>query len=130
MSRPAWLLGALVLLLAACGTSRSSGERHAPSQSRTLVLGDELAPYRSSSLLDALRALRPAWFRTGTRSGEAPVVYVDGRRFGGMASLALIQVPTVVAVRFYTASEAHGRFGPGHLHGALDVTTAPPPVEP
>ena len=77
-----------------------------------------------------LKPLDEVWEAAFVQNAAGVDVKIGHIRFGGMASLALIQVPTVVAVRFYTASEAHGRFGPGHLHGALDVTTAPPPVEP
>lgn len=130
MSRAALLPGMVAILVAACGAARSAGDpRQGSSQSRTIVLGDELERFTGSNLRDALRALRPQWFHT-SQANEGPVVYLDGRRFGGVGSLALILVPTVVSVRFYSASEAHGRFGPGHLYGAIDVTTGPPPLEP
>jgi hypothetical protein len=128
MTRPAWLLG-VAILIAACGASRSTGERHAPSQSRDIVLGDELERYSGGNLHDALRALRPEWFAASPLN-DGPVVYVDSRRFGGIRSLSLILLASVVSVRFYSASEAHGRFGPGHLYGAIEVTTGPPPLEP
>jgi len=67
-------------------------------------------------------------FDPSNRDAEGPVVYLDGRRFGTVRSLGLIRVPSVLSVRFYSPSEAHGRFGPGHLQGAIDVTSAPEPL--
>ena len=51
------------------------------------------------------------------------VVYLDQSRLGGPESLRTIQVTGVTVVRHYSASEAEARFGPGHLHGAIQVIT-------
>lgn len=118
-----------------CGASRSARERSSGHVDRNIVLGDELARFNTGNLLDALRNLRPQWLRPSrpvfdrtNPESEGPLVYVDGRSFGTTRSLGLIQVRAVVAVRFYSSSEAHGRFGPGHLQGAIDVTSGPEPL--
>jgi hypothetical protein len=97
-----------------------------------VVLADELRRYGAANLLDALRSMRPLWFRssaaTFNQRGSGPLVYLDGRRFGTTGSLGAISIPSVVSVRYYSPSEAHGRFGPGHLQGAIDVTSGPQPL--
>jgi len=123
---------AICIVLAACGANRVNDRRATPVD-QNIVLGDELARFGGTSLYDALRTLRPRWFqqrapRFDPREAEGPVVYVDGRRFGGMTSLGAILIKTVVTVRYYSPSEAQGRFGPGHLQGAIDVTSAPTPL--
>src|SRR5439155_36991 len=52
------------------------------------------------------------------------VVYLDQSRLGGPETLRTIQVNAATAIRHYSASEAEARFGPGHLHGAIQIITA------
>jgi hypothetical protein len=126
---------ALALCAAGCGASRSARDNRATAVDRNVVLGDELEQFRGGNLFDALRSLRPQWLRAQrpvfdrrNPEYEGPLVYLDGRSWGTTRSLGLIQVRSVVAVRYYTPSEAHGRFGPGHLQGAIDVTSGPEPL--
>lgn len=120
----------VALAVSSCGASRASERGSAPVD-QNVVLGDELRRYGAANLFDALRSLRPGWFRanspTFSRTATGPIIYLDGRRFGGTSSLGIISIPTVVSVRYYSPSEAHGRFGPGHLQGAIDVTSGPAP---
>ena len=127
---------ALVLVLAltaACGAGASGGtERPRPARrDPNLVLADEIAKQGGGNLYDILRALRPQWFivtptriTRGAVMADAVVIYLDGRRIGTPPVLSEIAVTTVVQVRFYSASEAQGRFGMGNLQGAIDVVTA------
>jgi hypothetical protein len=136
LDRPAMLvLGLCAAVLWACGAPRAAGERRGAAIDRNIVLGDELERFKAGNLLDALRNLRPQWLRPSrpvfdrnSPEYEGPLVYLDGRSFGTTRSLGLIQVRSVVAVRYYTPSEAHGRFGPGHLQGVIDVTSGPEPL--
>jgi hypothetical protein len=124
-------LGGLVLLGACGGASRGSlgGGEPPPARSSDAVTLEELGKVStSSSLFEALRALRPTWFlRNPTTLRPAQegdiVVYLDRSRLGGPESLRSIHVATVTLVRHYSASEAEARFGPGHLHGAIQVVT-------
>ena len=124
-------LGALLLLEGCGGGSRGTrgpGDP-APVRSGDAVTMEELAKVSgSSTLFEALRALRPSWFRRNptTLRPEAEgdvIVYLDQSRLGGPESLRTIQITGVTAVRHYSASEAEARFGPGHLHGAIQVIT-------
>ena len=125
------------LAAAACGggsapaAGTADASRPAPRRINNLVMGDEILKQGGHDLHEVLRALRPAWFRTdptrmsrGAVYADAVSVYVDGRRMGTPANLSEIPMNAVIQVRFYTASEAQGRFGLGNLQGAIDVITS------
>src|SRR5213076_1458873 len=109
------------LVVAGCGGSRTGQGAHepAPTRSSDVVTLEELGRVSTSStLFEALHALRPAWFRRNptTLRPEAEgdvVVYLDQSRLGGPETLLTIQVNAATAIRHYSASEAEARFGPG-----------------
>ncbi len=119
------------LALGGCSGAGSQGAAREPVTTRSsdVVTLEELSRVATAStLFEALHALRPAWFRRNptTLRPEAEgdvIVYVDQSRLGGPETLRTIQVNAAVVVRHYSASEAEARFGPGHLHGAIQVVT-------
>lgn len=118
----AWACGA--------GTGATATGRPAPSQSRNsdVITADELSRVSATSLDEAVHTLRPQWLRNApsTIRPEAEgtvVVYQDRVRLGGPESLRQINPLQVKEVRYYAPSEAELRFGPGHLHGAIEVTS-------
>jgi len=124
-------LSALLLAACASGTggtpvrSATEDQRRDPS----LITAEEIGATTVQTLYDVVRALRPAWLlqRRPTallRQNEVSlVVYVDGSRFGDAESLRQITPNVVRSVRYYSPSEAQARFGPGHLQGAIEVST-------
>ncbi|HYT71681.1 MAG TPA: hypothetical protein VEK78_09880 [Gemmatimonadales bacterium] len=124
---------AALVLLWACGGgtgTQAAGHEPAPARRSDVVTLEELSRLATSSTLyEALRALRPAWFRRNPttlrpQSEGDVVVYLDQSRLGGPEALRTIQVTAVTAVRYYGPSEAEARFGLGHLHGAIQVITS------
>jgi hypothetical protein len=124
-----------IAVMAACGGGTStagtaqSGQA-APQRSSNVVTAEEIQRNGGHDLQEILRMLRPAWFRsqptrmtTGAVYADPIIVYIDGRRLGGLAQLRDIPVSGVISVRYYSASEAQGRFGLDHLQGAIDVAT-------
>lgn len=116
---------ALAATMAGCRSNRPS-----PSAGDPYVLtAEQLEASRQPVLYDAIRALRPQWLRrtyTSPRDANADpaiVVYVDNQRAGGLSVLRGLSTDAVRAVRFYSPSEAQGRFGSGHLDGAIHVVT-------
>lgn len=117
--------------VAACGSSTAGSARSgqaAPQRSNNVVTAEEIHRNGGHDLQEILRMLRPAWFRSqptrmtsGAVYADPIIVYVDGRRLGGVSQLRDIPVSAVISVRYYTASEAQGRFGLDHLQGAIDV---------
>jgi hypothetical protein len=118
-------LALLVTLTASCGTSGASGRRS--TRDARVLLAEEIRGTSASNLLDAIRARRPEWLiKRGQNSvnfeGDI-VVYVDNVALGGPDALRSIDVQSIQMVRFMTASEAQLRYGVGHTHGAIVVTT-------
>ena len=124
-------LAALAILWGCAGGSgaQSSGVPE-PARKSDVVTMEELARSNASTLYEALHHLRPAWFRRSPTTlrpdaeGDV-VIYLDQTRLGGPETLRSVDVPAVVAVRYYSASEAQARYGLGHLHGAIQVTMKP-----
>ncbi len=129
----------LVLVAAlgwACSGATSAGsgttaDRPAPAQryNANVITAAELSRISATSLEEAVRALRPTWLRNAPstiRPGAegTVVIYLDRVRLGGPENLRQINPMQVSEVRYYSPSEAELRFGPGHLHGAIEVTTA------
>ena len=117
--------------LAACGpnTSGSPGSgQAAPQRSSNVVTAEEIQRLGSVDLYDALKRLRPSWFRNTPTAvvgvmADGMVVYIDGQRMGGLSHLRDISSTAVLSVRYYSASEAQMRFGLDNLQGAIDVAT-------
>lgn len=93
-----------------------------------LIKLEEIERSGATDTYELVRRLRPAWFR-GARgasslgSQPAVVVYLNGIRHGGPASLRDIPLGHVFEIRFLDASDATTRFGIGHGAGAIDVIT-------
>ena len=117
--------------LAACGpnTAGSPGSgQTAPQRASNVVTAEEIQRLGSVDLFDALKRLRPNWFRHNPTAAagalaEGMVVYIDGQRMGGLGNLRDISPTAVHSVRYYSASEAQMRFGLDNLQGAIDVAT-------
>lgn len=116
---------AAVLCLAACAST--AGERNSATSNRMVLTTEELQAEVGRNLEDVIRQRRPQWL---TRRGSTTLqeegeilVYQDGTRMGGPAFLRTIQAESVESVQFLTAGEATTRFGTGHVHGAIVVTT-------
>lgn len=123
--RPAILIAVASMLIAACASSTSETRR--PGRDRTTISAAELQRTAHTDLYSAIASLRPTWLsRRGPSSihfeGEL-IVYHDRTRLGGPEMLSTIDVTRVMSVRFLTPSEAQARFGMGHPHGAIIVST-------
>lgn len=121
----------LVAIAAACAGGAGGGSETAvPSVDRSVLSGEELRTAPGATLYDVIRALRPEWLRRNPSilqpgaEGDI-VVYMDRARMGGPNTLQQLRPSAVASVRYYSASEAAGEFGPGHIHGAIAVTTRP-----
>lgn len=120
-----------ILLFSACGGSGTArGVDRAPRPNADLITAEELSTLAGAgTLYDAVRTLRPAWLRRGQptallqQNEGALVVYVDGTRFGDIDSLRQLKPQGIAAIRYHSPGSAAGRFGPGHLQGAIEVLT-------
>lgn len=79
------------------------------------------------TLFELLNRIRPQWLTRhgGTMLQEQSdvVIYRDDIKMGGRDALKEIRLDIVTSVRYLSASEATGRFGLNHQHGAILVTT-------
>lgn len=53
------------------------------------------------------------------------MVYLDNAKLGSVEQLRTLPIGGVVAVRYFTGSEATYRWGAGHGHGVIQVLTSP-----
>jgi hypothetical protein len=133
--RSSSMLACGVAALWACGGARGGAgtattDRPAPIRMGmgNVITAEELSRISATSLEEAVRTLRPNWLRNSPTTirpeGEGTViVYQDRVRLGGPESLRQINPTQVKEVRYYGPSEAEARFGPGHLHGAIEITS-------
>jgi hypothetical protein len=117
---------ALLVAVAAGCASTSTGRRTSSRDTRVLT-AEEIRQSSAANLYEVIRAYRPEWLikrgQTSINLEGDIVVYVDNVALGGPESLRTIDVHAVQSARFMTASEAQMRYGVGHMHGAIVVTT-------
>ena len=61
---------------------------------------------------------------TVTPGREKIIVYLDGVRLGGVESMREVSTDVLTSARFFGAREATLRYGGGHAHGAILLSTA------
>jgi outer membrane cobalamin receptor len=118
-----WLL--VVLALVAC--TRQTTNPGSPD--RDVITEDEIAGTSAINAYEIVQKLRGNFLsnRGKTtilgRSSPTPVVFVDGVRYGEIASLRNITATTVQSIRLYRAWEAQQRYGNNVTGGVIEVTT-------
>lgn len=97
-----------------------------------LIMAEELAPYATMMLADAIRQLRPRWMNVrGAPSIEfggdrrVPVV-VDGGAPQDWGILDSLRPDQVQSVRYHNAADATMRWGTGYPNGLIEVSTMRP----
>jgi hypothetical protein len=120
------VLALLLLFTAACASTSAQRRTTGRRDARTLS-AEEIRLSSASNLYDVIRSYRPEWLikrgQTSINYEGDIVVYVDNVALGGPELLKSIDVQSVQVVRFLNASEAQMRYGVGHMHGAIVVTT-------
>ncbi|MDX1494094.1 MAG: hypothetical protein R3253_08555 [Longimicrobiales bacterium] len=71
--------------------------------------------------LRAIERLRPQWLRT--RSGDEPVLHIDGARRSSLRDIENYQLQEIERIDYMSASDATTRFGTGYAGGAILVFT-------
>lgn len=119
---------AVVLLLSACASRAPQPARVPPD--RSIITHEEIVEHKFENLLDAIQALRPAWLQTRgpntlTQQATQIQVYLDSNHLGGIETLSMINLESVVYVRHYDGIAATARWGLDHGQGAIYVSTHP-----
>jgi hypothetical protein len=124
---------ALLAVLTACAGaySPSSSQTNANVISRAEI--DEAGPTAAYRLIESIRR---TWLQTrGPTSFRDPndasfnsrqpsvYVYLDGTRIGGPDQLRNLSTTDIEIIEFLNATRANVRFGPGHVNGAILVTS-------
>ena len=140
MKRQLLALPLLLLALALGWTPLSAQSQQ--KRDRYLISQEEVSASSAQNAYDLVRNLRPQWLRlrgdhtirtrtvTTPVGGEASVletgeiiVYLDGVRYGKHEDLRGLPLGDIGTLRFLDASSATQRFGTGHSHGAILVTS-------
>lgn len=122
------LLPLLVLSLASCAPrgARSTGLANPDIITREEI--DESVGSRNA--YELVQTLRPQWLITRgitnlrqAAGAEDIVVYMDNARLGYREELRRVTLGAVRYLEFFDAQRATQRWGGGHLHGAILVST-------
>ena len=115
-----------VLLLGACYPGRANS---GSGQNPDLIGNWELQELPDYNALNAIRRLRPAWLRAGTRPGVAsgpsaglPRVHLNGVPLSSFDQLEEISATDIREMRFLNGPDASTRFGTGYVNGAILIT--------
>ena len=116
-------------LIAAGAPPRGSGETDAHPD-RDVITLEQVQAARVDNAYELVRVLHPMWLRkrganTVQNDGDV-VVYLNETRMGGPESLRAIETITITSIRFFGPGPANFRFGTGHHHGAIQVSTQVP----
>jgi hypothetical protein len=118
----------LLLLAAACGSAPRLETGPMPrGRDSNRLSRDEVVATNTSTALDAIRMLRPSWLRkrgamSVTQHADI-MIYLDNVQVGGLGMLQSIPVNSITSLRFLDAATATQRWGTGHPHGAILVST-------
>jgi hypothetical protein len=117
-----------VLAAAACA---SAGQHPGDSGggSENLITSEELRAAPVTDLGSYIRSHRPRWLERNYSLSfnetqvQPLVVFLDNIQHGGLESLATFSTSSVLEVRYYTPSEAEGRFGLGTGNGVIQIVS-------
>lgn len=118
----------LFTMLAACGSGPIPQSSSGPRRDSNYISAEELRANRAQTAYDAVQSMRANWLRKkrGEQSFHAAndvIVYLDNAKMGGLDALRQISTGAVVSMRFFDPAAANYRWGAGHSHGAILVST-------
>lgn len=113
-------------LMAGCASSQPAAQG-AARPDRNVISWEEIRATQADNALEVVRKLHPTWLRKrGTNTIRADgdvVIYLNESRMGGPETLQQMSALTVTSIRYYDPGQAQYRFGAGHQHGAIQVST-------
>src|SRR5690606_12389665 len=92
------------------------------------ITQEEIRSSGRSNAYEVVQTLRPEWLRirgptTLRPEGDPILVYLETQRLGTLEQLRNISAASIESIRFLDRREASLQFGPGHVNGAIVVTT-------
>lgn len=127
--RPGVIAVSLFLFLGFLGACYPGRANSGSGVSPDLIGNWELQELADYNALDAIRRLRPAWLRGGTRPAIAvgqtstyPRVHLNGVPLQNIDELEEIDARDVREMRFLNGPDASTRYGTGYMNGAILIT--------
>ena len=122
-------LGFAVAVALACSPPPGGGDSNTARPDRNVITLAEVQAARTDNAYELIRTLHPMWLRkrgsNSIRYDGDIVVYMNNTRVGGLEALRQIETSGITSIRYYDPGQATYRFGSGHDHGAIQVSTAP-----
>jgi hypothetical protein len=125
-----WSALVLALLAPAMWSCASSGASSSGFGDPDIITREEIEESTAATAYDLVLNLRPQWLRTRGISTLAQaagqediVVYMNNARLGFRDAMRQVPLGAVQYLQFFTAREATHRWGAGHLHGAILIST-------
>ena len=122
------MLPLLITLLVSCAGPGAGSERRRGDPD--VILRDEIDDGTARTAYELVQSLRPQWLITRgiTNLAQAAgveyiVIYLDNARLGPPARMREVALASVQYLRFFSAPEATQRWGGGHLHGAILISS-------
>jgi hypothetical protein len=115
-SAPFLALGLMLLAACASGGGAGGGE----SQDRYLITSQELIPYATQNVYEAVSRLRRFWIQGS--GGFTPRVFVNDVEVGGAPSLDQYRCDMVAEIRYVRPTDAMQQYGPDYQGGVIKVT--------
>mgnify|MGYP003574587313 CR=1 FL=1 len=109
----------LILSAAACASGGGGGDSSSSSD-RYLLTADDLTPYATLNLYEAVNRLRRFWMQGS--GGRSPRVFVNGQEMGGSRTLEEYRADMATEVRFVQGNVAMTQFGPDYAGGVIQIT--------
>jgi hypothetical protein len=113
----------MTLLAAACasgGGGGGGGGGEEVSQDRNRLTFEDLVPYQTQNLYEAIRRARRFWFQGS--GGRQPRVFVNDVDLGGPTSLQEYMPAQIAEITFTSPTEAMASMGPDYAGGVIRVT--------
>lgn len=125
-----WTALALTLLVTVVSSCRSAGAPASRLGDSDIITREEIEESTAATAYDLVLNLRPQWLRTrgistlAQAAGEEDIiVYMNNARLGFRDAMRQVPLGAVQYLQFFSAREATHRWGAGHLHGAILIST-------
>ena len=116
-----------LMLVIGCAPPQGDGNSNNARPDRNVITLPEVQAARIDNAYELVRTLHPMWLRkrgsNSIRYDGDIVVYLNEVRLGGPEALRQLETMSITSIRYYDPGAANFKFGSGHQHGAIQVST-------